>query len=361
MSFHLYQIDEIFSSADGTVQFIELAVGNFNGEHLLAGHPISVTSNGVKHTFTFPADLPSAATANTHVLIATQGFAALGIVTPDYVVPDGFLFTAGGTINYAGVDAVTYGALPGDGSHSISDTGTVMVASPTNFHGATGQLPTSTTFNGTEANDTLTGTSGNDVINGFGGNDSIAGAGGQDTVDGGSGTDTLVVQAADSAMTSLTAAHVAAAGIDVTLTGVERVSLTDKLVVFDTQPGDAAWQAMALLTAGFGQAGAMAQLDFWLGASHQGLSMPVLGQQLIDFYAPGVPNASLVAYLYNSIVGVAPDAATVDQYAGEIGAAKTFATQGDLLAFAANLSFNTDHMVGFVGSVPHLDHVAGGG
>ena len=33
---------------------------------------------------------------------------ALGLVTPDYVIPNGFLPTAGGTVNYADVDQVTY-------------------------------------------------------------------------------------------------------------------------------------------------------------------------------------------------------------------------------------------------------------
>lgn len=366
MSFHLYKIDEVFSNADGTVQYIELSVGsNADGENLLGNHSISVTLNGVTHSFTFPQNLPSSNTSNTHVLIATQGFKDLGIVTPDYTVPNGFLFTAGGAIDYAGFDAVTYGALPADGSQSFGRTGSTMniamPASPTNFAGATGQLSGATTLNGTEGNDTLTGTAGSDTINGLGGNDLIAGAGGQDTIAGGAGTDTVQVQATEQAATTLTSSHVTAAGIDLSISGIERISFTDKLVVSDTQPGDAAWQAMALLTAGFGQAVALTQLDLWLGPSHQDANMPVLGQQMIDFYAPGVATPALVAYLYNSIVGSPASQAQVDDYANQVGPGKTYATQGDLLAFAASLSINTDHMVGFVGSVQHLDHVAGGG
>ena len=78
-TFHLYQINELYSNADGSVQFIELheAFGA-NGQNFLAGHIISVTQGPMTHSFTFPTNLPSSNTANTKVLIATPGFAGLG-------------------------------------------------------------------------------------------------------------------------------------------------------------------------------------------------------------------------------------------------------------------------------------------
>jgi hypothetical protein len=75
-----------------------------------------------------------------HRRIATAGFAALGIVTPDYIVPAGFLFTDGATVNYAGVDSVTYGALPVDGTSSLNRSGMMGVNSPTNFAGQSGTI-----------------------------------------------------------------------------------------------------------------------------------------------------------------------------------------------------------------------------
>src|ERR1035437_66159 len=101
MSFHLYTINELYSNADGSIQFIEI-LGEADGQGFWAGHSITVSQGGTSHSFTFPTDLPSEATAGTKVLIATQGFANLGIVTPDFVVLAGFLFTNGGTVNYAG-------------------------------------------------------------------------------------------------------------------------------------------------------------------------------------------------------------------------------------------------------------------
>jgi len=98
VSFHLYNIDEIYSNASGTVQFIELFTGS-GSQNFFDGHQITVTGSST-HTFTFDHNLDTMqSTANTHVLIATQGFADLGIVTPDFIVPNGFLFN-GGTIAF---------------------------------------------------------------------------------------------------------------------------------------------------------------------------------------------------------------------------------------------------------------------
>jgi len=74
------------------------------------------------------------------VLIATQGFAALNIVKPDYIIPNGFLPLANGTINYAGVDQVSYASLPADGVTAITRTGTAIANLATNFAGAAGSV-----------------------------------------------------------------------------------------------------------------------------------------------------------------------------------------------------------------------------
>ena len=62
MSFHRYQINELFSNSDGTIQFIELTVGNFNGESLWQGQSISVAQAGALHRFTFTAKKDQSAT-----------------------------------------------------------------------------------------------------------------------------------------------------------------------------------------------------------------------------------------------------------------------------------------------------------
>jgi hypothetical protein len=138
-SFHIVQIDQIFSDASGNVQYIRLAA-LAGGQQFLAGQNIVASQGQSSKTYAFTTDLPGDTTGKKF-LIATQGFAALNIVTPDYVVPNGFLFRPGGTINYAGSsDIVTYAALPSDGTRAIDRNGTVVVAAPVNFAGQTGQV-----------------------------------------------------------------------------------------------------------------------------------------------------------------------------------------------------------------------------
>jgi hypothetical protein len=140
-SFHLFQINELYSNASGSVQFIELLEGfGANGQRFLTGHTLDVTQGTTTHTYIFPNDLPSDSTARKHVLIATPEFAALGIVTPDYIIPAGFLFINSATVNYAGVDSISYGALPADGVSSLNRDGTTGVNSPTNFAGQSGTI-----------------------------------------------------------------------------------------------------------------------------------------------------------------------------------------------------------------------------
>jgi hypothetical protein len=147
-AFHNFQIDQVYSNADGTVQFIVLreCCGG-NGENIWGGNPLVSTHAGISKTITFPSNLPSGTTANRRVLVATPGFKALGIVAPDYEIPNGFLATDGGTLNYSGTNSLTYASLPTDGTHAIDRNGAVIANLATNFAGqsasvaATGPAP----------------------------------------------------------------------------------------------------------------------------------------------------------------------------------------------------------------------------
>ena len=144
--FHTFQIEEIYSDAGGIVQYVVLHESQgMNGENFLAGHTLTSTHLGATNSFTFPANLPGGScsyysctaspTANRRVLIATQGFVALGLVMPDYVIPNAFIATDGGTINYAGVDQLTYAALPTDGVSALNRNGSMVPNVATNFAG----------------------------------------------------------------------------------------------------------------------------------------------------------------------------------------------------------------------------------
>ena len=134
-TFHLWSIAELFSSADGKVQFIEFEALE-GGQQFLSGHNLV---SGTK-TYNFTSNLPGD-TSGRRFLVGTTSFAALGVVQPDYVVPDNFLSVSGGTLVFAGgADNWTYPALPANGTLSLLRDGSTAVNSPRNFANATGSV-----------------------------------------------------------------------------------------------------------------------------------------------------------------------------------------------------------------------------
>lgn len=142
-AFHNFRIEQIYSNADGTVQFVVLheSFGQ-TGENLWNGQTLRATpSGGSQRTFAFASNLKSSNTAGRRVLVATPGFAALNIVTPDYdTLPAGFIPVAGGSLNYAGVHTVNFGPLPTDGVNAINVNGMPIPNVATNFAGQTGSV-----------------------------------------------------------------------------------------------------------------------------------------------------------------------------------------------------------------------------
>ena len=154
-AFHQWEIKEIFTNADGTVQFVEFFTTE-PGEIFLNSHNLIVTSDGVTKEFVFNHSLTNP-TNNKHFLIATAGFAALaGGVTPDYSpLPTNFFNPNAASIffDFAHVfDTLTLTGtqIPKDGVNSLTDTDllsesgidnmVVGVNSPTNFAGAVGSI-----------------------------------------------------------------------------------------------------------------------------------------------------------------------------------------------------------------------------
>lgn len=148
---HLWRINEIFSNADGTIQFIELkeCCGS-TIERALAGKPINSVDTG--NVFTFPVNL-TGNTANRYLLIATPAFAAVpGAPTPDFTFSQIPFFTnSGDLIEWAPLlnyDEFTIpnGDLPLDGINAIhitnyvSDTFITGPNSPTNYAGQSGTI-----------------------------------------------------------------------------------------------------------------------------------------------------------------------------------------------------------------------------
>lgn len=110
--------------------------------------------------------------------------------------------------------------------------------------------------------------------------------------------------------------------------------------------------------AGFGSIPGIGDLSRWTAQADRSLSMADLAQAMVDHYAAGVSSADLVTYLYHQVAGVHPAAEVVQSFVEQIGAGRTFETQGALVAYAATHPLNTQGLVGFTGSVQQLDPAA---
>jgi hypothetical protein len=136
-SFHEWKIDQVYSNASGSVQYVDFLLTNpTDNEQFLSFAQFASNS----HTMGF-TNLPSQPVNGQHFLIATPGFASIAGVTPDYTFPaTPFFNRSGDTLNYAfGVDTLTFTALPG-GNSAVGHSG-VVLAKPTNFAGVVGNVP----------------------------------------------------------------------------------------------------------------------------------------------------------------------------------------------------------------------------
>jgi hypothetical protein len=138
-SFHLVTMNELYSNADGSVQFLEMTA-LAPSQQFFSGHSLRVTQGGATHNFTVSGNLPGD-TSGRRILFGTQGFADLGIVQPDFIVPNGFFFAGSGTVSWGpGADVWNYANLPTDGQSSLNRNGSTGVNSPQNFAGASGTV-----------------------------------------------------------------------------------------------------------------------------------------------------------------------------------------------------------------------------
>jgi len=315
MSFHLYRINELYSNADGSVQFIELAVSDESGENSWQGLTLSATQGGTTHSYAFPSNLPSSATNNTSVLVATQGFANLGIVTPDFIVQPGFLFTGGGTVNFANVDSVSYAALPTDGTHSISRDGASSVNSPRDFAGRTGSISSAG-----NAAVSIIGGAGDDSFTSGSGDDTLNGGSGNDILNGGAGIDTAVYTGNRSShtITKTSTGFTVSGGADGTdtLTGMEVLQFADQSIKLDKITASSnSSDVIGAYFSMFGRAPEPSGLQYWQG--QLGTSFPALGKMIDNWltlpivksngYPDGQSIDSFIAAIYQNVFNKAPD------------------------------------------------------
>jgi hypothetical protein len=143
---HTWDVNEIFSNPDGTIQFIEIKeTGGGDFETGVNGSFIVSNAN----SYDIPNPSLVGPTGFKHLLFATAAFASLpGAPTPNYTIPDNFLSTGGDTIQYSPYDSITFapGQLPTNGIQSLNRSGGVLVVgvnSPTNYAGESGSIDVS--------------------------------------------------------------------------------------------------------------------------------------------------------------------------------------------------------------------------
>jgi uncharacterized protein (TIGR03382 family) len=148
-AFHLWTINEVYTNADGSIQYIELTTTS-SGQEFLATHTLVANDGAATRTFTFATNVGSG-TAGKTIVIATPGFARLsGSVTPDFTLPCGPLFNPSATsitLNFAeGSDVVTIAGanVPKDGDNALlrSNPTSFISASntPKNYAGTSGHV-----------------------------------------------------------------------------------------------------------------------------------------------------------------------------------------------------------------------------
>jgi hypothetical protein len=138
---HTWDVREVFSNADGTIQYIELFDAGAGGGETGVGNG-SLTSGSQTHSWSNGPVAPP--TNGKSYLIASASFAALpGAPTPDVIIPANkvpFFNVNGDTLGFAGVDSWTFGPVPTNGTSSLNRITGVGANTPRNYAGTQGNV-----------------------------------------------------------------------------------------------------------------------------------------------------------------------------------------------------------------------------
>lgn len=212
---------------------------------------------------------------------------------------------------------------------------------------------------GGDGNDVLAGRSSGDGYAGHGGNDRIRGGGGDDLIDGGTGIDTAEYGSARSAYTIARgpAGWTVQGGSDGqdSLMAVERLKFADRSVALDLDSHAGA--VAQIIRALFGPAylsnrdfvGTGLQL-FDSGMGYAQVVQLAVGTALFAQLAGGRSNEAFVGHVYRNVVGTAPSAGELSQFAALI--ASGVYTQASLAELACQVPLNAAsvQLVGLAGT-----------
>lgn len=141
---HTWDVHEVFSNADGSIQYVELWEANGGAGEVNVGNG-TISSNA--QSFSFGQGAVAAPTSNKFYLVATQSFADLpGAPVPDAIIPSGkvpFFDPSGDTVAFGSFDSWALGVVPTNGTDALNRTGGVVVNAPTNYAGTQGSVDAS--------------------------------------------------------------------------------------------------------------------------------------------------------------------------------------------------------------------------
>ncbi len=161
---HLWDIQEVYTNSDGSVQFIEFFTASA-GQQFLNGFTLTEMNGATTlSSFTFPNNLAlnsplaghpntASSTANQTFLVATSNFTSLYGIVPDYIIPAGFLTAGAGRVldfNVSPLESINLDSLPTNGVQSLnglvgdedpSHFSINSTATPKNFRGETAVIP----------------------------------------------------------------------------------------------------------------------------------------------------------------------------------------------------------------------------
>jgi serralysin len=161
---HLWDIQEVYTNSDGSVQFIEFFTAAA-GQQFLGGFTLTEMSGATTlSSFTFPANLPlnsplaghpntASTTAGQTFIVGTANLLSLYGIVPDYTIGAGFLTAGAGRVldfNVSPLESINLDSLPTNGVQSLNalsgdeDPTHFSInsfATPTNFRGETATIP----------------------------------------------------------------------------------------------------------------------------------------------------------------------------------------------------------------------------
>ena len=128
-----YHIESLYSDLSGFAQNIELREDSVDGNITpLAGSIITVRHGDIVKRFVIPTDPPAGFPAGGTLLVST-----IDDLPPDYVMPELFLPTDGGTIDLDGQDPWTFEPLPTNGTTKLLRSGATAPAMVHSFASGT--------------------------------------------------------------------------------------------------------------------------------------------------------------------------------------------------------------------------------